>query len=365
MPRPRLQAVPSVAVEVLRFFVVFAGAGLGYALATQISVDPAQSVIGIEPAWLGAILGGMLGYSLGGVIARATMKAIRRTDTALDRLTPEEAVAGGIGAIGGGFLAALVSLPALFLPLSIGLPVFGFLLVTGILLGFRLGQHRREAILRRASGVATRDATEHFSAVRLIDTSVAIDGRILEIVKSGFLQGRYLLLQPVLDELQGLADAGDNLRRAKGRRGLDVLDQLRRLPEVRVDVIPDEAASTSEVDAKLVQSALKRKCALLTFDTGLAKAAALAGVHVQNLHQLAISLRPPVQVGDTFEVGLSKAGSERQQAVGYLDDGTMVVVEEARERIGSDASVTATSVLVTSNGRMVFARLAQERPGAE
>jgi uncharacterized protein YacL len=161
---------------------------------------------------------------------------------------------------------------------------------------------------------------------------------------------------PVLAELQGLADAGDDLRRSRGRRGLEVLEALRREPGVEVEVIGDEAVEVPDVDAKLVRMALDRGAALLTLDTNLAKSAALAGVRVMNLHALALAVRPPVTAGDEVSVLLTKAGKEPGQAVGYLDDGTMVVVERARDRVGHEALVHVTSVLTTANGRMVFAK---------
>ena len=141
-----------------------------------------------------------------------------------------------------------------------------------------------------------------------------------------------LVPTPVLAELQGLADAGDDLRRAKGRRGLEVLETLRREPGVDVEVLDDEVPAVAEVDAKLVRICLDRGAALLTLDTNLARVAALAGVRVMNLHALALALRPPVVAGDEVGVLLIKAGKEPGQAVGYLDDGTMVVVERARDR---------------------------------
>jgi uncharacterized protein YacL len=160
----------------------------------------------------------------------------------------------------------------------------------------------------------------------------------------------------VLAELQGLADAGDDQRRQRGRRGLEVLETLRREPSVDVQVLDGDVPEVPEVDAKLVRICLDRNAALLTLDTNLAKAAALAGVRVMNLHALAVALRPPVGAGDEVGVLLLKPGKENGQAVGYLDDGTMVVVERARDAIGREVSVQVTSVLTTANGRMVFAR---------
>ena len=191
---------------------------------------------------------------------------------------------------------------------------------------------------------------------RVVDTSVAVDGRVLDVVRAGFLAGTMLVPLPVLGELQSLADSADDTKRARGRRGLQVLETLRREPSIDVEVIEDEAPGVPEVDAKLVRTCLDRGVALLTLDTNLAKVAALAGVRVLNLHALALALRPPVVAGEDISVHLLKAGKDAGQAVGYLDDGTMVVAEDARGRIGSEAVVRVTSVLTTANGRMVFGR---------
>jgi uncharacterized protein YacL len=238
-------------------------------------------------------------------------------------------------------------------------PVFGFVIVTLGVLGFRLGTSKRDAMLNMFGarvGLSGR-STPQAALPRVLDTSVAIDGRILDVVRAGFLHGEMLVPSPVLGELQGLADAGDDQRRARGRRGLDVLETLRREPAVDVQVLDDEVPGVAQVDAKLVRICLDRNAALLTLDSNLAKVAALAGVHVMNLHALAIALRPPVGAGDDVTVLLLKPGKESGQAVGYLDDGTMVVVERARDAIGSEIPVQVTSVLTTANGRMVFARL--------
>jgi uncharacterized protein YacL len=190
--------------------------------------------------------------------------------------------------------------------------------------------------------------------------SVAIVGRVLDVVRAGFLHGTLLVPAPVLGELQGLADAGDDQRRAKGRRGLEVLEALKREPGVELEVLEVDVPGVREVDAKLVRICLDRGAALLTLDVPLARAAGLAGVAVLNLHALALALRPPVTAGDDVQVALSKVGKEAGQAVGYLDDGSMVVVERARARVGTDVLVRVTSVLTTANGRLVFGRPADE-----
>jgi uncharacterized protein YacL len=264
-----------------------------------------------------------------------------------------------MGAVGGVLVGAGMTWPVFILDRpSLTIPVFGFVVVALGMLGYRLGSARREAFLRlfgARAGLAPQIAAIA-SLPRVIDTSVAIDGRVLDVVKSGFLHGRILLAAPVITELQGLADAGDDLRRARGRRGLEVLESLRREPGVELLAVPDDPAGIGEVDAKLVRICIDRGAVLLTLDTNLAKAAALSGVRVMNMHALALALRPPVVAGDEVTVLLLKPGRESGQAIGYLDDGTMVVVEHARQNLGHDLRVLVTSVLTTANGRMVFAR---------
>jgi uncharacterized protein YacL len=169
----------------------------------------------------------------------------------------------------------------------------------------------------------------------------------------------------VLAELQALADAGDDQRRSKGRRGLQTLEALKREPGLSVEVLDDDVPSVPEVDAKLVRLCLDRGIPLLTLDTNLARVAALAGVHVMNLHGLALALRPTVTAGEDVHVHLLRPGKEAGQAVGYLDDGTMVVAERSRDRIGDEVLVRVTSVLTTANGRMVFAQPVQSAPSVQ
>ncbi|HEY8729353.1 MAG TPA: hypothetical protein VIL94_07195, partial [Acidothermaceae bacterium] len=191
---------------------------------------------------------------------------------------------------------------------------------------------------------------------------VAVDGRILGVVRAGFLHGQLLVPAPVLAELQGLADAGDDTKRSRGRRGLETLEALKREPGVNVEVLEDEIPAVAEVDAKLVRICLDRGLPLLTLDSNLAKAAGLAGVHVMSLHALGLAMRPAVAAGDDVSVLLLRAGKEPGQAVGYLDDGTMVVAERSRDNVGDEIVVRVTSVLTTANGRMVFGQPAGAVP---
>ncbi len=355
---PRLSRVPNIVVEALRLCVVVFFAGLGYYVSQRF--DNGQRVLGaFGVLGIGIVLGSALGYVLGGMLGRGTVGAVRRAEAGLRATSAEQIVAGGVGAVIGVLVAAGVTWPIFLINRPIlTIPVFAFFVVTLGMLGYRLGTAKREAVLGMFGarvGLADRQPAP-VSLPRIVDTSVAIDGRVLDVVRAGFLHGLMLVPSPVLGELQGLADAGDDARRHRGRRGLEVLEALRREEGVEVEVLDDDVPAVPEVDAKLVRLCLDRGAALLTLDTNLARVAALAGVRVMNLHALAQALRPPVTAGDEVPVLLTKAGKEPGQGVGYLDDGTMVVVERARESVGREVSVLVTSVLTTANGRMVFGR---------
>ncbi|MGZ4595943.1 MAG: TRAM domain-containing protein [Actinomycetes bacterium] len=358
---PRLKRVPSAVVELLRLCVVVFFAGVGYYLAGVLSNDTRGPVLGVfSVIGLGIVLGSALGYVLGGVLGRGTVGVVRRTEAGLRETPAEQIVAGAVGAVIGVLVAVGVTWPVFLVNRPVlTIPVFAFVVVALGMLGYRLGTSKRDAVLGMFGarvGLAERPVPAA-AFPRILDTSVAIDGRILDVVRSGFLHGKILVPTPVLGELQGLADAGDDQRRGRGRRGLEVLEALRRERGVDVEVLDEDVPAVPEVDAKLVRLCLDRSAALLTLDTNLAKVAALAGVRVMNLHALALALRPPVIAGDDVPVLIIKPGKEPGQGVGYLDDGTMLVVERGRDFVGREVTVTVTSVLTTANGRLVFARL--------
>ena len=359
----RLRAVPNAVVELLRLCVVVFFAGVGYYVADALD-DSGDKVLGaFTVVGLGIVLGSALGYVIGGVLGRGTLAAVRQAEVGLRGRSAEQIVAGVLGAVVGVLVAAGVTWPVLLVgrPL-LTFPLFVFVLVALGALGFRLGVAKRDSVLGMLGGqVGLAQRREPaVSLPRLLDTSVAIDGRIVDVVRAGFLHGRVLVPAPVLAELQGLADAGDDIRRTKGRRGLEVLETLRREEGVDVEVLDTDVPGVPEVDAKLVRLCLDLDAALLTLDTNLAKVAGLAGVRVLNLHALALALRPLVTAGDEVSVLLIKQGKEAGQAVGYLDDGTMVVAERSRDGIGGEVPLRVTSVLTTANGRMVFAKPATE-----
>ena len=190
----------------------------------------------------------------------------------------------------------------------------------------------------------------------VVDTSVLIDGRIAEIVESGFIYGTLVVPRFVLDELQHIADSSDTLRRNRGRRGLEILNRMQRDPRTPVEVVDDDAPGVAEVDAKLVELAKRRSRVVMTNDFNLNRVAELQGVRVMNINSLANAVKPAVLPGEELQVRVIQEGKEAGQGVGFLDDGTMIVVEGGARLIDRDVDVSVTRVLQTVAGRMIFAQ---------
>jgi uncharacterized protein YacL len=193
--------------------------------------------------------------------------------------------------------------------------------------------------------------------VILLDTSVIIDGRIADIAHTGFLTGSLLIPRFVLNELQYIADSADSLRRQRGRRGMEVLSQLQKDPHIEVRISDIDVEGMREVDDKLVVLARQLRCPILTNDYNLNRVAELQGVKILNVNELANAVKSVLLPGEIFSINIIQEGREVGQGVAYLDDGTMVVVEDGRDQIGKQVDVMVTKVLQTAAGRMIFARL--------
>lgn len=227
--------------------------------------------------------------------------------------------------------------------------IFGF---AGITLGLTRASNW-ESLLTAVE----RQKRDRAPALKLVDTSVLIDGRIQDICASGFIEGTLVVPRFVLHELQHIADSSDVLRRAKGRRGLDILKALQGVESrVNVEIMEDDPADIREVDAKLVKLASKHSAKVLTTDFNLNKVAQIEGVQVLNINDLANALKPAVLPDERMSVKIIKEGKESTQGVGYLDDGTMIVVDGGRQYMGQTVHVVVTSVLQTTAGRMIFTR---------
>jgi uncharacterized protein YacL len=210
--------------------------------------------------------------------------------------------------------------------------------------------------------ISTKGARRRGQDIKVIDTSAIIDGRIADVFETKFLTGPVIIGRFILKELQDIADSSDSAKRARGRRGLDILQRLQEHPDIQVKVYEKDYPEVKDVDGKLVVMARELDAKILTTDFNLNKVASLQGVTVLNVNDLANALKPAVLPGEHMTIFIAKEGKEKEQGVGYLDDGTMVVVEEGRKLVGKKVEAIVTSVLQTSAGRMIFTRL-KERDG--
>ena len=194
------------------------------------------------------------------------------------------------------------------------------------------------------------------NSFKILDTSVIIDGRIADIVETGFVDGTIVIPQFVLRELQLVADSSDSMKRNRGRRGLDILQRIQKMPQLDIQILEDDFPNVRDVDMKLIELAKVYDCKIVTNDFNLNKVAQLQGVEVLNINELANALKPVVLPGETMRVFILKEGKEYNQGVAYLDDGTMVVVDNARKMISKTIDIAVTSVLQTTAGKMIFGR---------
>lgn len=279
----------------------------------------------------------------------------------MEPLPARTLVYGAIGFSTGMLLSGMCIFLTLFLaphPI-IRLVSFATLLIfpyLGLTLGVRYGEESGS----NDKTVTGLKPTGRFRTPKLLDTSVIIDGRIADLCETGFMEGEFVIPQFILQELQHISDSADSLKRARGRRGLDILNHIQKNDDVLVEIVEDDFPHIKEVDAKLVELGKKLGAKILTNDLNLNKVAELQGVHVLNINELTNALKPVVLPGETMRVFVLKEGKEAGQGVAYLDDGTMVVVDNAKRCIGKNSDVVVTSILQTSAGRMIFTRLREE-----
>ena len=293
-----------------------------------------------------------------------TTRPIRWLRTMLVRVPAEGLLTGLSGLVVGLLVAALLTFPLSLLPAPLGnvLPFVGVLVFSYF--GVALFSMRQNDMLNVFSSLTNRGTeTEgggsswgQSSRTILLDTSVIIDGRVSDIAKTGFLPGTLLIPRFVLNELQYIADSADSLRRARGRRCMEVLSELQKVNAVTVRISDIDVEGVREVDDKLVILARQLKCPILTNDYNLNRVAELQGVTILNINELANAVKSVVLPGETMGIQVIQEGKEMNQGVGYMDDGTMVVIENGNKYIGQTKAVTVTKVLQTAAGRMIFAR---------
>lgn len=310
-----------------------------------------------------AVIFGLLGALTGLILTPyMTTRPARSMRKALGLVDAQTLMAGLVGLIVGLVIAALLAFPLSLLPDPFGriLPFIGVLFLSyfGVTV-FVMRQHDIFSILlsRLPRRVQDEIEVEH-PAPRtiLMDTSVIIDGRIADIARTGFISGTLVVPRFVLNELQYIADSADSLRRQRGRRGMEILSQLQKEPLMPIQISDINVEGAREVDDKLIILARQLKCPILTNDYNLNRIADLQGVNVLNINELANSVKAVLLPGETLQVNVIQEGKEFGQGVGYLDDGTMVVVEDGESYLKTTIPVVVTKVLQTAAGRMIFAR---------
>jgi uncharacterized protein YacL len=310
-----------------------------------------------------AIIFGLIFFLLTPVIGRQSAKLAKNIESELQAVPINDLIVGTGGLVIGLVIAFLISqiFSGLGGYLKVGLNLVTFLVMgyLGVVVAMRKGKDILPAWLstrRAASGKSKPKGSD--AAPKILDTSVIIDGRIADIMKTGFIEGSIVIPEFVLVELRHIADSSDSLKRNRGRRGLDVLNKIQT--DYGVEIYNTEAEKSldeiPEVDVKLLKLAQMLRGKVVTNDFNLNKVAMIKGVEVLNINELANTLKPVVLPGETMNLFLVKEGKEFNQAVAYLDDGTMIVVEEGRRFIGKTVDVNVTSVLQTSAGRMIFGK---------
>lgn len=342
-------------VEATRLLVTLTATAAGFMVGSQI--DDNSAVVG-------ATIGAGVGYVFGGAFGRLVRRALDVAPSAIvPKVSGPQLFAGAFG-IGLGVLVGLaVGFPVIALmPPEVGWPLASLIVLLIASFSGTVFAARAEELLASV-GLSPRKpiATHRLGSDPesfLVDSSAAIDGRILDLARTGLARGRHWVPGFVVDELQGIADSGDASRRRRGRRGLDVLESLRDVVGVELAILEEQVPEFPEVDAKLLAIAERSGATLVTTDHNLAAAAGVRGIAVLNPHLVAESLRPQAGAGDLIEVTVEKVGSEPGQGVGYLDDGTMVVIERAANAVGKTVEVQISNAVRTQMGRMLFGRLA-------
>lgn len=324
-----------------------------------------ETILGITFMSLAAMLvGGIFGAIIGSFISPYLIKSLfmftSTVEKSLSAMSTQDLIAGTLGLFLGLIIANLVGLAFGSVP-YIGPYVSVALSIILGYLGMHLVVSKKSELAGwlhlHAEGSFDKKKNKDHHTGKLLDTNVIIDGRVADIYRSGFLEGPIIVPVFVLEELQKIADSSDILKRNRGRRGLDILNHMRKNSKDDVIIVTNDFEDISEVDSKLVKLAREKNYKIVTNDYNLNKVAELQGVAVLNINDLAIAVKPAVIPGEQIFVQLIKSGKEEGQGVAYLEDGTMIVVENGSQCIGKEVPVIITSVLQTSAGKMIFAKL--------
>lgn len=351
----------------IQLFFIILGGGLGYVYIPELIriLNIAKDV----PVWLkshytGAVFGAIILFLLTLWFVDSLVNAIKVLEERVIKAPVTDVLFGSIGLIIGLVVSFLIQIPLNPFPV-VGtiVPIFIYLFLGYF--GFQIGFKKRDELInlfllptkmreRKKEQDETGEKTG--KSLKILDTSVIIDGRIADICQTGFLEGTLVIPRFVLEELQHIADSSDVLKRNRGRRGLDILNKIQKELAVKVEIYEGNFEEIQEVDSKLVKLASLVSGVVVTNDFNLNKVCELQNVAVLNINDLANAVKPVVLPGEELTVQVIKDGKEQNQGIGYLDDGTMIVVEDGHNYIGKTIEVVVTSVLQTSAGRMIFAK---------
>ena len=333
--------------------------------------DMSLTIARISVLIFGTLIGVIIGYLISSFILKQGLVIAKRLERILTHIPNQELIAGTIGLLFGLIIANLIGVafnqvPIIgpYIPIILS-AIFGY---SGLKIMARKGPEIYYNYVQQWGGEGTKK-TSRFkmfsthksdkttSTPKLLDTSVIIDGRIKELCNTGFIEGPLMVPLFVLNELQIISDSADATKRNRGRRGLDILKEMQDAKKVAIEVVEDDYDDLTEVDSKLMRLALDKQWKLMTNDFNLNKVARVQGIEVLNLNELANVLKPALIAGEWIRVQIMKEGKEVHQGVAYLDDGTMIVVEDGKPYVGQTVEVMVTSILQTSAGRMIFARV--------
>jgi uncharacterized protein YacL len=335
--------VNALGLWILRVLLfVICGIG-GSSFAQEMSLSPSMPLLGL----------------IGGILIAALTLLIEK---GLKQIPLKNLLGSFIGLILGILVANLLSnvlFSYLYNHQQMVLPLFGVLYGVFGYMGLRIGFKKGEELHLSGWKLFSKNAPQSENP-KILDTSVIIDGRIADITETGFVEGALIIPQFVLNELQHIADSSDSIKRTRGKRGLDVLHHIQKQAIVDVRIVDRDYPAVKEVDSKLIELAKEVRGKIITNDSNLNKVAELQGIQVLNINELANSIKPVVLPGEEINVKILKEGKEMGQGVAYLDDGTMIVVDNGRKQMGKTIDVIVTSVLQTPAGRMIFARLKEE-----
>ena len=351
------------AKRILRIIFIIVGAVIGYeAYRRFYFISDSSIYYNILFNFLAIVIGGTVGFLLSFLFNTKIQRLCSEIICRLQKIPTQNIAAAIIGLIIGLIIANLLAYSLSFIPL-IGsyLPIV--LSVIMGLIGINIGLNKKDEIInffgsfKGFNRIRKKEYNKYLVHPKILDTSVIIDGRILDISKTDFLEGDLIIPRFILSELQHIADSSDSLKRNRGRRGLDILNKMIKIKKNKIKIIGKDYKELREVDTKIIRLAKDIKAKVITNDYNLNKIAQLEGITVLNINDLSNALKAVILPGEEISTQIIKAGKEPEQGVAYLDDGTMIVIEDGNRYVGRKVNVLVTSILQTPAGRMIFGKI--------